>query len=146
MGDCAAHYNLFAGGRTIRLESVQNANDQAATAAMSIIGNPTPYRSLPWFWSNQFNLKLQTVGLSIGHDEVLIRGDPHVRSFTLGYLRNGVLIAVDCVNAVKDYVQVKSLIQNGARVDQLRFSDPMTPLKELGSANHLTTTRTIKLV
>jgi 3-phenylpropionate/trans-cinnamate dioxygenase ferredoxin reductase subunit len=64
VGDCALHKNMFANGATIRLESVQNANDMAATAAAAITGLPSPYRSVPWFWSNQYDIRLQTIGLA----------------------------------------------------------------------------------
>jgi NADPH-dependent 2,4-dienoyl-CoA reductase/sulfur reductase-like enzyme len=71
----------------IRLESVQNANDQATTAAKAICGAPVPYKATPWFWSNQYDLRLQTVGLSTGHDEAVLRGDPATRSFSVVYLQ-----------------------------------------------------------
>ncbi|MGQ4828477.1 oxidoreductase C-terminal domain-containing protein, partial [Enterococcus faecalis] len=80
----------------------QNANDQATTAANAIIGAPEPYSAVPWFWSNQYDLRLQTVGLSGGHDATVLRGDPATRSFSLIYLRDGAVIALDCVNATRD--------------------------------------------
>jgi 3-phenylpropionate/trans-cinnamate dioxygenase ferredoxin reductase subunit len=131
IGDCAAHPNPFADGAVIRLESVQNANDQATTVAKAITGAPEPYRAVPWFWSNQYDLKLQTVGLSGGHDAVVVRGDPAARAFSLVYLRAGRVIALDCVNAVKDYVQGRKLIEGGAVVDPARLADPTTALKDL---------------
>ena len=76
IGDCAAHASPWADGAVIRVESVQNANDMASTAAKHITGIEEPYRAFPWFWSNQFDLKLQTAGLSLGHDTALVRGDP----------------------------------------------------------------------
>jgi len=131
IGDCAAHTNNFAGGATIRLESVQNANDQAATAAKAILGNPAPYDAIPWFWSNQYDLKLQTVGLSMGYDETVLRGDPASRSFSVVYLKAGRVIALDCVNAVKDYVQGRKLIIARTSPDKARLGDADVPLKEL---------------
>ncbi|UIJ46844.1 FAD-dependent oxidoreductase [Sphingomonas cannabina] len=131
VGDCAAHENGFCGGRRIRLESVQNANDQAATAVKAILGQPQPYRAVPWFWSNQYDLKLQTVGLSADHDETVLRGDPASRAFSLIYLREGRVIALDCVNAVKDYVQGRALVVNGATPDKTALADPAVPLKGL---------------
>ena len=110
IGDCALHYNHFADGAEIRLESVQNANDMAITAAKAICGVPESYSALPWFWSNQYDIRLQTVGLSIGYDELVVRGDPSQRSFSVVYVRKGRVIALDCVNATKDYVQGKTLI------------------------------------
>ena len=82
----------------------------AITAAKAICGVPESYSALPWFWSNQYDIRLQTVGLSIGYDELVVRGDPSQRSFSVVYVRKGRVIALDCVNATKDYVQGKTLI------------------------------------
>lgn len=131
IGDCAAHANGFAGGAVIRLESVQNANDQAATAVKSILGNPQAYAATPWFWSNQYDLKLQTVGLSGGHDATVLRGDPAARSFSVLYLKQGRLIAIDGVNAMKDYVQARKLVEEGAVIAPEDLADASRPLKEL---------------
>ena len=131
IGDCALHANHYARGGKIRLESVQNANDQAAVAAKTILGQPADYDAVPWFWSNQYDLKLQTVGLSIGHDLAVVRGDVASRSFSVVYLKNGRVIALDCVNAVKDYVQGRKLVVGGKTVDAARLADPAVPLKEL---------------
>lgn len=131
VGDCAAHVNGFADGAVIRLESVQNANDQATTAARAITGNPEPYKATPWFWSNQYDLKLQTVGLSTGYDQIVVRGDPADRSFSIIYLRNGCVIALDCVNAIKDYVQGRKLLEARAEIDPVALADDIRPLKEL---------------
>ncbi|WP_394999689.1 NAD(P)/FAD-dependent oxidoreductase [Sphingomonas sp.] len=131
IGDCAAHSNAFADGATIRLESVQNANDQATLVAKAITGEPEAYKAVPWFWSNQYDLRLQTVGLSIGHDDAVVRGDIASRSFSIVYLRQGRVIALDCVNAVKDYVQGRALVVAGAKVDPERLADASVPLKEL---------------
>lgn len=131
VGDCAAHSNRFAGGARIRLESVQNAHDQATAAAKAILGRAEPYDAIPWFWSNQYDLKLQTVGLLHGHDDLVVRGDPAARSFSIAYLRGGRVIALDCVNAVKDYVQGRKLILDGAVPGRARLADAAVPLKEL---------------
>ncbi|HWT11798.1 MAG TPA: FAD-dependent oxidoreductase [Allosphingosinicella sp.] len=133
-GDCAAHRNRFAGGHRIRLESVQNAHDQANVVARAIMGSPEPYRALPWFWSNQYDLRLQTAGLGRGFDDLVVRGDPGQRSFSMAYLRQGRLIALDAVNAVKDYVQARKLILDGAAIDRARLADPSRPLKDSASA------------
>ena len=130
IGDCAAHASDFAGGAVIRLESVQNASDQATCAARAILGNPQPYHAVPWFWSNQYDLKLQTVGLSARHDATVLRGDPASRSFTVAYLREGRLIALDCVNNVKDYAQGRKLIEAGVSIDPADLADPGRVLKE----------------
>ncbi|NIJ30877.1 3-phenylpropionate/trans-cinnamate dioxygenase ferredoxin reductase subunit [Sphingomonas insulae] len=133
IGDCAAHPNPYADGATIRLESVQNANDQATVVARDITGAPAPYDAVPWFWSNQYDLKLQTVGLSAGFDRAILRGDPATRSFSVAYLRDGRIVAFDCVNAVKDYVQGRALVQGRATVDLDRLADPAVPLKMLAA-------------
>lgn len=131
IGDCAAHPNPYADGAVIRLESVQNANDQATTVAKLLTGEETPYDAVPWFWSNQYDLKLQTVGLSIGYDAVVLRGDVAARSFSVIYLKHGHVIALDCVNATRDYVQGRTLVVARAVVDPARLADAAVPLKEL---------------
>ncbi len=131
IGDCATHANAFADGAMIRLESVQNANDQANTVARTIMGDAQPYHAVPWFWSNQYDLKLQTVGLSTGFDTSVTRGDPAARSFSVVYLKQGRVIALDCVNAVKDYVQGKALIVAGTIANPEQLADASVPLKAL---------------
>ncbi|MFN3370989.1 MAG: NAD(P)/FAD-dependent oxidoreductase [Sphingomonadaceae bacterium] len=133
IGDCAAHRNRFAGDRIIRLESVQNAVDMAKAAARHIVHGDTakPYADCPWFWSNQYDLKLQTVGLSIGHDARIVRGDPASGSWSLVYLRAGAVVALDCINAPRDYVQGRALVERGARVSPDTLCDPSVPLKSL---------------
>lgn len=133
IGDCALHVNAFADGAAIRLESVQNANDMAGTVARAITGAPEPYRAVPWFWSNQYDLKLQTVGLSAGHDAAVLRGDPAQRSFSLIYLRAGKVIAIDCVNAVKDYVAGRALVERGIVATAAQLADTAIPLKTLSA-------------
>lgn len=131
IGDCAAHENAFAGGARIRVESVGNANDQATLVARGLLGSVEHHRPVPWYWSNQYDLKLQTVGLSMGHDTVVLRGDTAARSFSLVYLKEGQIIALDCVDATRDYVQGRALVMGGSRVDPQRLADADTPLREL---------------
>ena len=131
IGDCAAHVNDFAEGAEIRLESVQNANDQANVVAKGIVGAEAPYHAIPWFWSNQYDLKLQTAGLSTGHDQAVLRGDPANRSFSVVYLKAGRVIAIDCVNATKDYVQGRMIVTAGLRATAEQLADAETPLKAL---------------
>ena len=133
IGDCALHANRFAEGASIRLESVQNANDQAMIVAKLLTGAAEEYDAVPWFWSNQYDLKLQTVGLSTGHDAAVLRGDPATRSFSLVYLKQGRVIALDCVNAIKDYVQGRALVVAGAAIPAERLADASVPLKELAA-------------
>ncbi len=131
IGDCAAHANDFAGGAVMRVESVQNANDMANAVAKSITGELTVYRTVPWFWSNQYDLRLQTVGLSVDYDATVLRGDPATRSFSVIYLKTGKVIALDCVNMVKDYVQGKALVVEGMTFTPDQLADTSVTLKEL---------------
>lgn len=133
IGDCALHANRFADGATIRLESVQNANDQAAVVAKTLTGQTTTYDAVPWFWSNQYDLKLQTVGLSTGYDQTVVRGEPAERSFSVVYLRAGRIIALDCVNSVRDYVQGRALVVAGATIDAALLADGAVSLKDMGA-------------
>jgi 3-phenylpropionate/trans-cinnamate dioxygenase ferredoxin reductase subunit len=131
IGDCAMHANAYAEGLPIRLESVQNANDLANTVARALTGDPEPYNSVPWFWSNQYDLRLQTVGLSMGHDSTVTRGDPASRSFSIVYLKQGHVVALDCVNATRDYVQGKALVVGRTKAAPDQLADPAVPLKTL---------------
>ena len=131
IGDCAAHINPFADGQRIRLESVQNANDMASVVASVICGNFEPYHATPWFWSDQYDLKIQTVGLSAGYDDSVTRGDPSNRSFSIVYLKNGKVVALDCVNSMKDYVQGRRLVETGLVAAREDLADTSRQLKEL---------------
>lgn len=131
IGDCAAHANRFADNAVIRLESVQNAHDMAKTVAAHICGASEPYNALPWFWSNQYDLKLQTVGLNHGYDATVLRGDPASRSFSVIYMRGGKVVALDCVNATKDYVQGHKLVEAQLAIAPEALLDPTVPLKSL---------------
>jgi 3-phenylpropionate/trans-cinnamate dioxygenase ferredoxin reductase component len=86
---------------------------------------------VPWFWSNQYDLRLQTVGLSTGHDQAIVRGDIATRSFSIVYLKGGRIIALDCVNATRDYVQGRALVVDGAVISPDRLADGATPLKAM---------------
>jgi 3-phenylpropionate/trans-cinnamate dioxygenase ferredoxin reductase subunit len=131
VGDCAAHASVWADGAVVRLESVQNANDMASTAARAICGQPLPYEALPWFWSNQYDLRLQTVGLSLGHDTTVLRGDPASRSFSVIYLKGGAVIALDCVNRTRDYAQGRKLVEARAVIAPETLMDADVPLKTM---------------
>ncbi|MFN3945785.1 MAG: NAD(P)/FAD-dependent oxidoreductase [Allosphingosinicella sp.] len=131
IGDCAAHPNRYA-GRPIRIESIQNANDQAATAARLIAGKPQPYDALPWFWSHQYEFKLQSAGLAAGHDDMIVRGDPSDGSFSVVYLRDDVPVALDAINAVRDFIQGKHLIQQRLPICRRRLASG-EPLKDLAA-------------
>ena len=130
VGDCTSHPNAIY-GRQLRLESVHNALEQAKTAAANICGADITYSQVPWFWSDQYDLKLQIAGLSDGYDDVVIRGNPVERSFSCLYLREGRLIAVDAINAPRDFMQSKQLIADQAEIDPQKLADPEVSLKEM---------------
>ena len=131
IGDCAAHANSFAGGAVVRVESVQNANDMAAAVAKTIAVETVPYDAVPWFWSNQYDLKLQTVGISTDFDATVLRGDPATRRFSVIYLRGGKVVALDCVNMTKDYVQGRALVLAGAQIEADILADTSQTLKDI---------------
>ncbi len=131
IGDCAAHANPYADQAVIRLESVQNANDMANTAARAIMGDKREYDAVPWFWSNQYDLRLQTVGISYGHDDAVLRGDPALRKFSIVYLREGRVIALDCVNNTRDYAQGRKLVEVRAVIERERLADSEIALKDM---------------
>ena len=128
-GDCTSHPNSVY-GRRVRLESVHNALEQAKTAAANACGEDHSYSQVPWFWSDQYDLKLQIAGLSDGYDETLIRGNPDERSFACVYLREGRMIAVDAINAPRDFMQAKQLIASAAKPDRRKLADTETMLKD----------------
>ena len=131
IGDCAAHANPFADNAVIRLESVQNANDMATCTAKAIMGDKQPYNAIPWFWSNQYDLRLQTVGLSLDYETTVLRGDPADRKFSIAYMKEGRVIALDCVNNTRDYAQGRKLIEARTEVDPDILANTENPLKEL---------------
>jgi 3-phenylpropionate/trans-cinnamate dioxygenase ferredoxin reductase subunit len=133
IGDCARHENVFADGSRLRLESVQNATDQALVAAKSIAGVPAKYEALPWFWSEQYDLRLQTIGLSNGYDTEVVRGDVAKRSFSVIYLKKGRVIALDCVNASKDFVHGRTLIRVRAAASPAELADVSVPLTKMAA-------------
>jgi len=127
VGDCAAQRSRYASDQSVRIESVPNANDQALTVARELTGQGRDHDALPWFWSNQFDLRLQTVGLSGGFDAEVVRGDPATRSFSIVYLRRGRVIALDCVNAAKDFARGKTLVANGVVAEPDLLADVNIP-------------------
>jgi 3-phenylpropionate/trans-cinnamate dioxygenase ferredoxin reductase subunit len=128
-GDCTYHPSLRFDMR-VRLESVDNAFEQAKTAALNILEKPSVHDRVPWFWSDQFDNKLLIVGLSQGHDQQVTRGDPATRSFTVCYLKGGELLAVEAVNHSKDYMAARKLIAERARPNIDKLADPTIALKE----------------
>ncbi|MGH8528917.1 MAG: NAD(P)/FAD-dependent oxidoreductase [Nevskiales bacterium] len=129
-GDCTNHPSDFA-GRRVRLESVQNAMEQGRAAAHTLFGKTDPYRAVPWFWSDQYDLKLQMVGLSTGFDQFVLRGDPAKRAFAAFYLKEGHLIAVDTVSRPQDFMLAKKLVASRTALDPASLADEAVPLKSL---------------
>lgn len=128
IGDCARHPNDFAGGLW-RLESVQHAMDSATVAADTIMDVPTVYRALPTFWSDQFDLKLQSAGLNKDADETVVRGDSENGPFSVIYLRQGGIVSIDAINNPRDFMGARALILKGVSPDRCRLSDPSIPMK-----------------
>jgi len=129
-GDCTNHPNTTYG--KLRLESVPNAMEQAKTAAATLCGKQKPYNALPWFWSDQFDLKLQIAGLNRGYDEVVIRGDQKTgRNFAAFYLKNSKLLAADCINRPQEFMISKRLIMQDKTIDAENLKDENFNLKGL---------------
>ena len=133
VGDCTNHPNSLL-CRRLRLESVHNAQEQAKTAAATICGNLKPYAQIPWFWSDQYDIKLQIVGISGAHDSIVVRGDPADRSFAVFYLEGTRLIAVDAINSAREFMLSKKLIAAGAHLDPEILADIKIPFKDLATA------------
>ena len=117
--------------KNIRLESVHNALEQAKTVALSLMGKPEKYDQVPWFWSDQYDDKLQIVGLSGDHDEIVTRGSVKTGTFLLFYLKKGELIAVDSVNNPKDFLISKKLVANKLKISSDVLCDQSVELKDL---------------
>jgi 3-phenylpropionate/trans-cinnamate dioxygenase ferredoxin reductase component len=128
-GDCTRHPNAIL-GRSLRLESVHNALEQARTAAASLCGEQRAYQQVPWFWSDQYDTKLQIVGMAGDYDRVVLRGDPASGSFSACYLKGDILRAVDAVNSPRDFMQSKALLAVPSRMDMTRLADPSVSLPE----------------
>ena len=128
-GDCARHPSIHYGLR-VRLESVDHAFEHGTSAALNMLGIATVHDKVPWFWSDQFDLKMVIVGLSSGFDELVLRGDPASRSFSVCYLKAGELIAIETVNQTKDQMAARKLVPARARPDRARLADPTVALRD----------------
>jgi 3-phenylpropionate/trans-cinnamate dioxygenase ferredoxin reductase component len=128
-GDCTNHPSPRF-GRRMRLESVDNAFEQAKTAALNMLDRPTAHDRVPWFWSDQFDNKLLIVGLSQDYDRQVLRGDPATRSFSVCYLKGNELLAVESINHSKDYMAARKLIADRASLNLEKIADPNISLKE----------------
>ncbi len=129
-GDCANHPNAIYACR-FRLESVHNAIEQAKTAAATMAGKHKPYAQVPWFWSDQYDIKLQTAGMNRGYDQVVVRGDPATHSFAVFYLQANRLLAVDAINRPAEFILARTLIPREGTVDTARLADDAVPVKDL---------------
>jgi 3-phenylpropionate/trans-cinnamate dioxygenase ferredoxin reductase subunit len=127
-GDCTNHPSVRY-GRRVRLESVDNAVEQGKTAAANMCGRPARHEHVPWFWSDQYDVKLQIAGLSQGYDHAIVRGDPDAGSFALYYLANGELLAVDAVNSPRDFMTGRRWIAERKRPDPTKLADATLDLK-----------------
>jgi 3-phenylpropionate/trans-cinnamate dioxygenase ferredoxin reductase subunit len=128
-GDCTNHPSPHY-GRRLRLESVDNAFEQAKAAAQNMRGHAVVHDRIPWFWSDQFDNKLLIVGLSFGFDRLVLRGDPATRSFSVCYLSGHELLAVEAVNHAKDYMAARKLIAERVPLDPEKVRDPAIALKD----------------
>jgi 3-phenylpropionate/trans-cinnamate dioxygenase ferredoxin reductase subunit len=133
IGDCAEHPNVFAGGRA-RLESVQNAVDQAKCVVRAILGQPMPYRDVPWFWTDQFETRFQMAGLSGTHDQSVLRGSIEARKFSMFYFKQGRLLAVDSVNRPGDHVTARKMLAAATALTPGQAADETVDLKRLAAA------------
>ena len=129
-GDCTRHVGRE--GHEIRLECVQNAIDQAKHAALAMTGKAKTYSEVPWFWSDQYDLKLQIAGLARPTDKLVLRGDPANRKFAVFHLRDGKVAAVEAVNAAPEYMIGKKLVAEGKSVEAAKLADLSIPMKTLG--------------
>ena len=129
-GDCTLHPSAFY-KRDIRLESVHNAIEQGKTVASSIMGEFIPYNQIPWFWSDQYDLKFQIAGLNTGYDEYIVRGKPENNSFSVFYFKDGNMISSDCVNSAPDHMMSRRFIFNKTEIDLEKLQNKEIPIKEV---------------
>ncbi len=135
IGDCACHpHRAHDGTRRVRIESVQNAVDQARCVAARLAGRPAPYAAVPWFWSDQGAFKLQIAGLATPHDDAVPRGDPAGGAFSVFCYRGGRLLGVESANRPLDHVLARKVLANGADLPPDRAADPRFDLKGFAAA------------
>jgi 3-phenylpropionate/trans-cinnamate dioxygenase ferredoxin reductase component len=134
VGDCASYPSPYATEEFVRLESVQNATDQARCVAARILGRPLPYSAVPWFWSDQGPLKLQIAGLTVGHDETVVRGDPAGTSCSVFCFRSGRLLGVETVNRPADHMAARRLVGNHIALSPAQAADDRVDLKQLAAS------------
>ena len=129
IGDCALHPTRFSDDGPVRIESVQNATDQGRNVAAQIAGKPAPYAAVPWFWSDQGDVKLQIAGLGRGHDTAVVRGDPSSGAFSVFCFKQGRLLAVESVNRGPDHIMARRLLAGGAQITPQQAVDEAVPLR-----------------
>ncbi len=129
-GDCTVHPNFYY-NKDIRLESVHNAIEQGKTVASSIMNKKEAYNQIPWFWSDQYNLKLQIAGLCFDYDDIIVRGNSDDRSFAVFYMKDNYMIASDCVNRPGEHMMSRKIISDKIMVEKKRLSDDSIPIKEV---------------
>lgn len=132
-GDCTFHPNDVL-GFSLRLESVPNAMDQSKAAAASICGLSKPYHALPWFWSDQYTVKLQIAGFNKGYERVVLRGDPNTDTFVAWYMKGNTVLAADCINSPKEFMQAKKLIAQKIVVEDAQLADTAIDVASLVTA------------
>jgi 3-phenylpropionate/trans-cinnamate dioxygenase ferredoxin reductase subunit len=130
IGDCANQPSAFAGGR-IRLESVPNAIEHARVAASTLLGKPKPYTAIPWFWSDQYGLKLQMVGLSTGYEQCITRDSVEGKELSAFYLKDRRVIAADFIGRPAEFMAAKRLVASRAEVDVTLLGDAAVPLNRI---------------
>ena len=129
-GDCTLHPSDFY-GKNIRLESVHNAIEQGKTVASSIVGEKVAYNQIPWFWSDQYDLKLQIAGLNSEYDNYIIRGNIVENKFSVFYFKSGLMIASDCVNSAQEHMMSRRFISEKIKIDFDRLQNKEIPIKEV---------------
>jgi 3-phenylpropionate/trans-cinnamate dioxygenase ferredoxin reductase subunit len=130
-GDVANQPNAFL-GRRVRLESYQNAQDQAMAVARNMCGEPKPYRDSLWVWTDQYDVNLQMTGAPRTWDRLVYRGDPATGGFVVFYLNEGRIVAINTVNAGRDMRPAQRLMESGAIIDPAQLADPAVKLLKLG--------------
>lgn len=128
IGDCAEYPSAFAPGR-VRLESVQNAVDQGACVARAIAGKPAPYQAVPWFWTDQFDIKLQMAGIAPDFDQAVTRGDPESRKFSVFYYRGGELCSINSINRPAEHLLARKIIAARSSITPEQAADESFDLK-----------------
>jgi 3-phenylpropionate/trans-cinnamate dioxygenase ferredoxin reductase component len=130
-GDCTKHPSAQLDGQLVRVESVSNAVEQGRVVAHAMVGKEATHNAVPWFWSDQYDLKLHMVGRSTDYDEMVMRGNLEDGSFTTFYLEGGQLVGADVVNRPADFAWARRLVSRGVSAPAAALADAAIPLKSL---------------